>query len=113
MGLGIIWEKARKMQQKMSSARSHVQSRINEITNLLAPPQDKHEGKDPATELNSTEAAQTLSATNKPTQPEMSTRCTTPQDVLLEEVSTAPPPYTEDDPESRALTAWKNAQGWV
>ena len=89
------------MQQKMSTARIHVQSRINEITNLLAPPQDKHEGKDPATQSSST-AAQTLSATNKPTQPEMSTTCTPPsyQDAVCGEVSLEPPPYIEDDPES-------------
>ena len=83
------------MQQKMSTARSHVQSRINEITNLIAPPLDKHEDKDRATKPDSTEAAPSY------------------QDAMCEKVSTDPPAYTEDDPESIALTAWKYAQGWI
>ena len=41
----MVWEKARKMQQKMSKTRSHVESRIIEITNILAPPISQEERK--------------------------------------------------------------------
>merc|ERR1719186_885691 len=47
MGVGMSWEKARKMQHKMSKTRSHVQSRILEITNLLAPPLGEEANKGP------------------------------------------------------------------
>ena len=36
-GAGAEWEKARKMQQKMGKTRQHVESRISEITDILAP----------------------------------------------------------------------------
>ena len=90
------------MQQKMSTARNHVQSRIIEITDLLTSPLNQHETKEAATKPNSSGAAQTLSATEKPTQHESSSTCTPPsyQDVMSEEVSSDPPSYTEKDPES-------------
>eukprot|EP00092_Neocalanus_flemingeri_P009711 GFUD01010459.1.p1 GENE.GFUD01010459.1~~GFUD01010459.1.p1 ORF type:complete len:110 (+),score=19.73 GFUD01010459.1:58-387(+) len=37
IGLGLNWEKGRKMQQKMSKTRSHVQSRILQISEQLSP----------------------------------------------------------------------------
>merc|ERR1719318_260247 len=102
IGVGIIWEKARKMQQKMYTARTHVQSRIIEITNLLAPPLDQYGAKDPCPKPNLGQAAQTLQDINKPPKPEMGPTGTPPsyKDAVSEEVSSDPPPYTEDDPES-------------
>jgi len=38
-GTGPAWEKARKMQQKMTKTRSHVESRIYEITEKLTSPE--------------------------------------------------------------------------
>ena len=100
------------MQQKMPTARNHVQSRIIEITNLLAPPLDQHGGKEPATNPNSTGGAQTLSATEEPTKPESSNTCTPPsyQDAMCEEVSSDPPAYTEDDPESMRRSATSDSE---
>merc|ERR1719347_2437817 len=37
-GQGPAWDKARSLQQKMSKTRVHVESRIVELTNILAPP---------------------------------------------------------------------------
>jgi hypothetical protein len=101
------------MQQKMSTARNHVQSRIIQITNLLAPPLDHHKGKEPETKQNSNGAAQTLPATEKPTQPESSNTCTPPiyQDAMCEEVSADLPPYTEDDPETMRRSATSDSIG--
>jgi hypothetical protein len=38
LGKGDEWARARTMQQKMGRTRSHVESRILEITEILAPP---------------------------------------------------------------------------
>lgn len=101
------------MQQKMSTARNHVESRIIEITNLLAPPLDKHGAKEPSPKPNLGQDAQTLASMDKPTQPEKSTACTPPsyQDALCEEGSSDPPPYAEDEPESMRRSATSDSVG--
>ena len=93
----MVWEKARKMQHKMSKTRSHVESRIIEITNLLAPPIASSK-EDMQTSSKAKPAAETQSLErNKPIESESSKTSSPPsyEDATSQEASSAPPPYTE------------------
>merc|ERR1719206_1195116 len=99
IGEGLVWEKARKMQQKMSKTRSHVESRIIEITNILAPPppppisQEERRSSRIETPAQSNEAATQEEGSNSKATCPPSNEAARGQETTL-----APPPYTEKDP---------------
>ena len=105
MGDGPTWEKARKMQLKMSKTRSHVQSRILEITNQLAPPLDENISimhQTPATELSPLSAGSEITSTSRESTSTMQNQGQNIKQVLLpsyedsmsQNPSQPPPPYT-------------------
>jgi len=105
MGDGPTWEKARKMQLKMSKTRSHVQSRILEITNQLAPPLDENISimhQTPAKELNPLSAGSEITSTSRESTSTMQNQGQNIKQVLLpsyedsmsQNPSQPPPPYT-------------------
>ena len=92
IGEGLVWEKARKMQQKMSKTRSHVESRIIEITNILAPPISQEERKSGGNET----PAQSNEAATKEEESNSDVTCPPGYEAATcQETPSAPPSYTE------------------
>ena len=94
MGVGVSWEKARKMQHKMSKTRSHVQSRILEITNLLAPPLGEETNKGPQAKTESASTSNPNSSIPIEAIPTMPNEPPSYKDTMSENLSSEPPPYT-------------------
>ena len=97
MGVGVSWEKARKMQHKMSKTRNHVQSRILEITNLLAPPLGEEANKGPQPKTDSASTSNPLSPNSSipiEANPTMPNEPPSYKDTMSENLSSEPPPYT-------------------
>eukprot|EP00092_Neocalanus_flemingeri_P040513 GFUD01044118.1.p1 GENE.GFUD01044118.1~~GFUD01044118.1.p1 ORF type:complete len:589 (-),score=207.51 GFUD01044118.1:128-1894(-) len=102
-GAGPTWEKARKMQVKMSKTRSHVESRIFELTNILAPPQGEPQTKAPPRPQAPTQAAKSAAPSrppppekvNKPLRPTKPEAPPSYEVAMSENPQSAPPPYTK------------------
>ena len=84
------------MQHKMSTTRSHVESRILAITNVLAPPIASKEEMQTSSKAKPTTETQSLER-EKPIESESSKTSSPPsyEDATGQEASSAPPPYTE------------------
>merc|ERR1719431_2436369 len=93
---GLVWEKARKMQLKMSKTRSHVESRIIEITNILAPPISQEERKSGGVEK--TAPSSNEAATKEEEKNNNATCPPSYEAATCQETPSASPPYTETDP---------------
>merc|ERR1719228_1973457 len=104
-GAGPTWEKARKMQQKMTKTRSHVEFRIIELTDILAPAQGEWKGKDdkpgrppPPIASSSLTCTTKQAAPSRPPPPQSVSRLTRPpsyEEAVSEHNPSAPPPYTQ------------------
>jgi len=108
IGEGLVWEKARKMQQKMSKTRSHVESRIIEITNILAPPisQEERKGSGDETPTQSNEAASKEEGSNS------NVNCPPCYETAMcQETPAAPPSYIETDPGTMKRSATSDSMG--
>merc|ERR1719244_545769 len=102
IGEGLVWEKARKMQQKMSKTRSHVESRIIEITNILAPPISQEERKVGGDET----PAQSNEAATKEEGSNSNVTCPPSYEAATcQETPSAPSSYTDPGTMKRSATS--------